>query len=90
MVPAAGGEATYLTEGFMPDFSPDGRALLFIRDLDIWSMPAAGGEPARLTETGGREFWPRFSPDGRQILFQRSAGVGDIWIADLSGLEILR
>ena len=85
----SGGEATYVTGGEMPEWSRDGRALLFVRDSDIWSIPAAGGPATRLTETPEAEAWPRFSPDGRRILFVRTEA-GFIWIADLSGLGILR
>jgi Tol biopolymer transport system component len=89
VMPAGGGEATYVAAGQMPDWSPDGKTLLFIRGNDIWSIPAAGGKPARLTQTQDEEIRPRFSPDGSHILFSATRLQADIWIADVSGLEVL-
>ena len=93
-MPAAGGEATFLTAcgtGGIPSYSPDGGEILFVRDEDIWKIPAAGGEPVQLTRTHERELSPGFSPDGTRIMFMRtSAHAGDIWIADMSRLGALQ
>src|SRR4051794_32856948 len=56
-VPRAGGNAQHLTsfQGLTanPHFSPDGRWLAFSAEyggnLDVYVMPAEGGEPKRLT-----------------------------------------
>ena len=88
--PASGGEATWLAEGQDPDWSPDGREILFAQGGDIWKVPASGGTPTRILESSESENWPQWSPDGSRILFTRSAGAGDIWIADVSGMEVLR
>ncbi len=67
-----------------PDWSPDGRTLLFDSDqdstepppgpgfhIDVYSVDAKGGTPRRLTFSGlnGKASW---SPDGRHIAFERS------------------
>ena len=92
--PASGGEATWLAEGGAPDWSPDGSEVLFSQEDNIWRVPAAGGTPTRVLETPGAWTWARWSPDGSRILFTRSATSatpsGDIWIADVSGMEVLR
>jgi len=55
-----------------PVFSPDGRWLAFAAQYasggDVWVMPAAGGEPRRLTFTGMNGPLG-FTPDGRHVLF---------------------
>jgi Tol biopolymer transport system component len=35
----------------------------------IWSIPAAGGTPRRLTSSAAGEVYPRYGPDGRFIWF---------------------
>jgi Tol biopolymer transport system component len=57
-----------------PAFSPDGKVLAFVRgassrDVEIYVMPAAGGEPKRLTfdNRSGRSL--AWTADGREILF---------------------
>ena len=55
-----------------PVFSPDGRWLAFFAQYasngDVWVMPAAGGEPRRLTFTGMNSPLG-FTPDGAHVLF---------------------
>lgn len=57
-------------------WSPDGRTLLFNgcpglpcneQDYEIYSMPATGGAPTRLTFDTLPDYDPYFSPDGKQI-----------------------
>jgi len=86
VIPASGGEATWLAEGGQPDWSPDGNEILFSQNDDIWKVGASGGTPRRILESSENEYWPRWSPDGNQILFTRSAGSSDIWIADVGGV----
>ena len=70
-----------------PQLSPDGQAIAFVRDGDLWTI-ASGGEPKQLTkhpadiEYGVAEFAAQeelgrrrgywWSPDGKQIAFQRT------------------
>jgi len=61
------------------DVSPDGRWLIFDSNrrgnMDVFKMPAAGGEAVALTDSPRDELLPRWSPDGTEIAFL--AHVGD-------------
>jgi dipeptidyl aminopeptidase/acylaminoacyl peptidase len=62
-----------------PTWSPDGRSLVFAsarhadRDydnaVDLWRVPADGGESKQLTDTAGPLSTPAFSPDGTQLAY---------------------
>jgi serine/threonine-protein kinase len=78
------------------DLSLDGTTLTFDSNLDgrqaIYVMPAAGGEPRRVTRSAGDDFSPDFSPDGRDIAFHSTRnGTRDIYVihADGSGEQRL-
>ncbi len=55
------------------DLSPDGRWLIYDGNLrgnmDLYKMPAGGGQAVRLTDYPGNEYHPRWSPDGTEIAF---------------------
>jgi eukaryotic-like serine/threonine-protein kinase len=52
-----------------PRWSPDGRWLIYTTtNSALWKIPAAGGEPMRLTEIDARH--PAVSPDGRLVSFE--------------------
>jgi Tol biopolymer transport system component/DNA-binding winged helix-turn-helix (wHTH) protein len=66
-------------EDWGPQFSPDGRQLLFVRNRqvgqpdEIWIAPANGGEPRRLlSERGHITSPPQWSYDGRSAIFSSS------------------
>lgn len=73
----SGGKAIRLTsnEGYEsnPHFSPDGSMIAFTGqydgNTDVFVVPAAGGEPKRLTWHPGGDFVQGWSPDGK-ILFR--------------------
>ncbi|HEY8234182.1 MAG TPA: protein kinase [Vicinamibacteria bacterium] len=74
IAPAAGGPAVKLVEhGAYPSWSRDGRTMAFQSDRngqsDIWTVPAEGGEPRRLTDDRDIDYQPSFSPDGKWIVF---------------------
>ncbi len=67
------GEERRITSGgnhnLQADWSPDGKLLAYhsVRSDGIWVVPAAGGEPRRLTAFGSDPAW---SPDGKTVAFQ--------------------
>jgi eukaryotic-like serine/threonine-protein kinase len=77
-----------------PAFSPDGRSIAFIRSLnsqvsDIYLVPAAGGEPRRLTYDNLFLFsnldW---TADSREIVFSsHRGGIYSLWRIQTSGGE---
>lgn len=76
---------TTLTSVSDPAWSPDGQTLAFGHDFDIWTLPASGGTPVRLTTDSEFDFGPCWSPSGDRIAFERDL---DIWVVDpLTGVE---
>jgi dipeptidyl aminopeptidase/acylaminoacyl peptidase len=76
-----GSGLTELGEGDEPAWAPDGRAIYFHRDGQIWRMAPDGSDAEPIAgTTGGRE--PSISPDGTLLAFSRLNGRGDydIWV----------
>ncbi|MGH9491405.1 MAG: S41 family peptidase, partial [Terriglobales bacterium] len=77
-VPRQGGEAVRLTAGSRVDsepvLSPNGQWIAFTGDdqgnLDVYVMPAAGGQPRRLTWHPGPDEAVGWTPDSREVLFR--------------------
>lgn len=76
--------------------SPDGKTVVFVRrvtDLgedrgrtDLWSIPSAGGDPARLTQDPASDFNPRISVDGETLYFLSSrSGSVQVWSMPIAG-----
>ncbi|MGH3369825.1 MAG: DPP IV N-terminal domain-containing protein, partial [Nocardioidaceae bacterium] len=69
-----------------PDFSPDGRSLLYASDragtADLWLHDLGTGTDRRLSELPGAQTAPRFSPDGRRVAYQDQDGIA--WVLDLA------
>src|SRR5438477_189755 len=68
--------------GPRPDYSPDGARIVYSSYLcrnwmQLWLLPASGGEPFPLTYDEWDETGPRWSPDGAQIAFISNRG-GDL------------
>jgi TolB protein len=63
-----------------PAWSPDGRELAVTLSQDglaqLYTLPAAGGAPTRLTNSAGIDTEAVYSPDGRQIYFVSDRGGG--------------
>ncbi len=68
-----------------PDWSPDGKSIVFVRRDAIHLMNADGSGITRLTSIGGasHSFNPAWSPDGRKILFEQLVG-GSIEIVTMN------
>jgi Tol biopolymer transport system component len=84
-----------------PSWSKDGRWLAFIvgppfasgaSDVDIWKIPAAGGDPTNLTpDSDANDALPDFSPDGRRIVFRSMRdGNAEIYLMDADGTKVRR
>jgi Tol biopolymer transport system component len=95
-VPPLGGAAQrIIAEGRNPDFSPDGRQVVFEKRREIWVARFDGsgqhhllGLPQGSVGLGA----PAFSPDGRSIaLVCRTVGPkGDIWVLPAAGGQARR
>ena len=106
--PLGGGRAVRLTShiGYemFARFSPDGRTLAFTGQYDgnteVYSMPATGGEPVRLTYTGtnsrddlGDRMGPNnivmgWTPDGKNIIYRNRISDsfdGKLWSVPAKG-----
>jgi tricorn protease len=77
VVARTGGEAMRLTSTALvvdgPCFSPDGRTIAYSArihgNVDVYTIPAGGGVPHRLTYHPGDDGVVGWSPDGKDILF---------------------
>jgi Tol biopolymer transport system component len=107
-----GGEAPLLRRiprrwpgGGSPDWSPDGRRILFTtycyyRDCDapatgaqLFTMNPDGGELRGLTHLRGNAYQGGWSPSGTKIVFtrnRRSGGVSDIYTMKANGSKLRR
>ena len=106
--PLAGGQAVRLTshEGYemFAKYSPDGKTLAFTGQYDgnteVYSIPAEGGTPVRLTwtSTNGRDdlgdrMGPNnivmgWKPDGKSIIYRNRIGdgfEGNLWTVPAEG-----
>lgn len=57
-----------------PSFSPDGRAIIFSRGGDLYTVRADGSGLRRLTAGVELDSAPEVSPNGRVVVFERRAG----------------
>ncbi len=76
-IPRAGGKARQLTTGGhegLPIFSPDGNWIAFSGqydgNIDVYIMPAEGGEPRRLTWHPGADVAVGWTPNSKRVLFR--------------------
>lgn len=79
-----------IDKGFSPNFSWDGRLIVYWSSLAIWLANADGTDPRPVAGTEGA--WgdpqPHLSPDGQHIAYFRNVRgqpLGDIWIVPSAG-----
>jgi Tol biopolymer transport system component/imidazolonepropionase-like amidohydrolase len=69
-----------------PDFTPDGRALVYASDragdADLWQRDLSTGAERRLSSLPGAQVAPRVSPDGGRVAYADQDGV--TWVLDLT------
>lgn len=96
-VPVDGGPATRLTDdltdGAQPDWTPDGKALVFqsYRDgtFQLWRVGADGTGLVQLTQGPFDAREPRVSPDGHEVAFSSDrTGKYAIHVLDLTNGEV--
>ena len=82
------------TDDFQPDFSPNGRRIVFDRynqvQDDLYVMKANGSRLRALTNTGDLDLSPAFSPNGKKVVFERDNStftVANIVVVDSRGLN---
>lgn len=89
------GEAIQLTDGEIydetsPTWSPDGKNILFASNrtpdpdidfdiVDLYSIPAQGGEMRKIDTPEGMKALPSFSPDGKMVSYFGREGRDDWW-----------
>jgi Tol biopolymer transport system component len=64
---------------YAPTWSPDGKSIAFVTFDDanrghLWTVPAAGGAPTRLSRTEADFVDPVWSPDGKSVVVARGEG----------------
>lgn len=57
-----------------PRWSPDGSAITYVSQDEIWLVPASGGRARKLTDHGHKSAWQIYSPDGSRIYFVSQRG----------------
>ena len=71
----------------LPRYSPDGRLLVFRRNVslaDLWAMPAEGGTPRPLTRLRGDIRGWDWLPDGSGLVLSHVAGPASLWLLRLA------
>ncbi len=69
-----------------PDLHPEGKAIAFAFQGDIWTMEIPEGTPRRLTVHAAYESHPMWARDGQQLAFVSDRfGNGDIFVMPATG-----
>lgn len=72
-----------------PALTPDGKAVVFSFEGDLWKADLPGGQAYRLTAMQGYETNAKVSPDGKWIAFTgRQYGNPDVYVMPVNGGDI--
>lgn len=72
-----------------PALTPDGKAVIFSFEGDLWRADVVGGQAYRLTAMQGYESNAKVSPDGKWIAFTgRQYGNADVYVMPVGGGDI--
>jgi TolB protein len=89
-----GGSTEELGDDAMPDWSAEGRRIVFVsnresRSSDVWTMNADGSRQRPVLRRPASDDWhPDLSPDGRRIAFAELAlrtGAQSVWLMNVDG-----
>ncbi|MDH4211880.1 MAG: DPP IV N-terminal domain-containing protein [candidate division WOR-3 bacterium] len=84
-------ESAYLTDGSLPDWSPDGEWIVYVKNRNIHKINVATKDVTQLT-TWGSCFFPAWSPSGNRIAFDTDyddpEGAKVIWLMDTNGTNL--
>jgi formylglycine-generating enzyme required for sulfatase activity len=84
-----GSQPTFVTKGSQGNWSPDGKAIVFIRDNQAYVRDLVSGRERRVTPADWQRCGvPAFSPDGKRIaVASRHLGNIGVFLIDLNGGE---
>ncbi|MEC3948144.1 amidohydrolase family protein [Sphingobium sp. HWE2-09] len=77
LVPGATPRRIVPDDAFQPGWSPDGKSIVYVtwtatQGGHIWTVPASGGKPRRLTQFPAFYTQPVFTPDGKTVVALRA------------------
>jgi Tol biopolymer transport system component len=66
----------------LTSYSPDGKAIAFVQNGDVWILPPDGDRtPVPLLQSTANETTPRFSPDGRWLAYSSNeSGKDEVYV----------